>query len=100
MKDLMLKNGTDLEQIRKDFFASGDDCNGSIQSSKMFIVEMCNVEKKSIWDFIRDHQSKIDNDKDFTDYQKMMCKASLLLAWEELERDDEELCIELHKYSQ
>ena len=99
MKDLMLKNGTDLEQIRKYFFASGDNCTDSIKSSKAYIIAMCNSAKKSIWDLVRDEQVEIDNDKDYTDYQKMMTKASLLLAWEELERDNEEICFELQKFA-
>lgn len=99
MKDLMLKNGTDLDKIRKDFFASGDNCSGSIENSKTYIIAACKSKKKSIWDFVRDEKTEIDNDKDCTQYQKMMAKASLLLAWEELERDNEELCFELQKFA-
>lgn len=91
LKDLMLKNGTDLEQIRNLFFASGDNCTESIKTSKAYIVAMCNRQKKSIWDFVKDKQSEIDNDRDYTEYQKMMTKASLLLALEELERNNKQL---------
>ena len=96
MKDLMLKSGTDLEKIRKDFFESGDDCTLSIRNSKTFIVEGCMKTKKSIWDFVRNEQEDIAVDKDYTDYQKMMVSASLLLAWEELERDEPNLVFEIY----
>ena len=99
MKNIMLKNGIDLEQMRKEFFASGDDCNGSIKSSKLFIINMCKATYQSIWNVVSEQQTQIDNDKNFTEYQKRMSKTSLLLAWEELERDEQELCLELHTNS-
>jgi len=99
MKDLMLQNGTDIDEIRKIFFASGDDCIGSIFESKKYIIGICRNDKLSIWDVVRNQHVEIDNDKDFSAHQKMMVKASMLLAWEELERDNEELCLQIHEES-
>ncbi len=102
MKDIMLQNGIDLDKIRTDFFASekrGDNCKESIKGSKMFIVSMCKSKEISIWDCVKEEQKDLDNDTSFTEYQKMMAKASLLLAWEELERDEHDLCLELHANS-
>jgi hypothetical protein len=99
MKDIMLKNGIDLETIRKEFYASCDDCIGSINTSKGYIVVMCHRNKLSIWDLVKHDLDRIDNDDDFTDYQKEMTKASLLLAWEDLEKDNAAVSIKINKYS-
>lgn len=95
----MIKNGTDLNKIRKYFFSEGGSCLESIEASKSFIVAECNITKKSIWDVVEDNGIGIDSDKDLSDYQKNMLKSSLLLAWEELERDHEEVCFEIQDNS-
>jgi len=97
MKELLQENGVDLEEIRKEFFASGDDCEKSIKDSRSYIVIMCKRKKKSMWDFVRDEMTDIEKDEGFTEYQKAMTKTSLLLAWEYLEKNDEQLCFDIHR---
>lgn len=99
IKKILSNAGIDLELIKKDFFSSGDNCEESIKNSKDFIIAMCMADKKTIWDVVSEQQKEIDSDKDFTDYQKAMVKASLLLAWEELERDEEQLCLDIYNQS-
>jgi len=84
----MDSNGTNLDEIREDFFATGDKCKESIRDSKAFIVVMCSKSKTSVADFVAEQGEEIDNDTNFTNYQKGMIKASMLLAWEELEKED------------
>lgn len=98
IKNFLLQNGIDLNKARKDFFNSGDKCTESIGNSKNLIKTICQMEKKSIWDFVKEQLLKIDKDVDCTEYQKVMMKASLIFAWEELERDEEQLCVELNSY--
>jgi len=97
MKDIMSKNGIDLDQIRKSFYeVGGDNCDDSIKKSKAYIIIMCSRQKKTMWDFVRDEMAEVNSDKDYSDYQKTMANSALLLAWEDLEKNDEELCSDIH----
>lgn len=93
----MRQAGIDMEQIRKDFFASGDDCVQSIKTSRAYIIVCCTKQKKTIWDFVRDQMYSINADTGLSGYQKSMSMASLLPAWEDIEKNDEQIALELHR---
>ncbi len=99
LNDLMKKNGVDLIKIRNLFFSTGDNCQESIEDSKKYIISMCELSSKSIFDLVYQQSIEIENDKELSDYQKNMFKSSLILAWEELERDNEKICLNIHKKS-
>lgn len=99
IKEFMLKNGIDLNEIKKVFFKSGENCIDSINASKSLIILLCNFEQKDIWDIVKNYSLEIDTDDNFSDYQKTIMKASLLLAWEELEEKEEELCLQIYNNS-
>lgn len=95
MKDMMFKLGIDLEEIRKDFFENGGRCHESIISSKNYIETVCRTDRKSIWDVVKETMEEIESDADNSVYQKNMFKASLLLAWEDMEKNNMDLVMEL-----
>lgn len=72
MKNIMLKNGINIEQMRKSFYDSGDDCDASIRNSKTFIIKACELTKKDIWDVVKDAMADVEKDESFSDYQKIM----------------------------
>ena len=94
IKDILSKAGINLEDIRKSYYENKGE-RSVIESNKEYIEINCKHETISIWDLVRDTMSETEQNALISAYQKEMTNASLLLAWEELERDDFKLCAEL-----
>lgn len=99
MKNIMLKNGINLEEITEFFYKynSKENAQESIKASRAYILIMCNKQRKRIWDVVQETMTEDYANKEFSENQKTMAKASLLLAWEDLEKNDEQLCLEIQK---
>lgn len=98
IKDIMSNVGINLEDMRKTYYDNGG-LEKIIESNKKYILDVCRKFNDDIWSVVK--SSMLDNDANtiLTEYQKRMSNASLLLAWEELERDDLKLVVELWQNS-
>ena len=87
LNEFVSKVGVDFAELKKLLYDSSDMVDDSIKASKAFITAVVGKNNNEhIIDVVQGEFKELDADKDCSEYQKNMMKASLLLAWEEMEK--------------
>ena len=98
LKDRILKNGIDLQKIKAVVYKS-PHAKEQIQTSKSYIFIQCAKKKKDIWDVIKEEIEGVKKQTGITPNLRELAIGTLYLAWEDIEKNDEQRRLEIYKNS-
>ncbi len=98
LQKILAEKNINLAEMRKFVETKAIEPKKLINMAKLMIVKTCTENKISIWDFVKKEMEESKMEFAADKMAIFMSTYPLFLAWEELERDDIDLVLQLQSY--